>query len=103
MTASAILSAWALRNRARMDEGARKACSALLLATAAESLQFLLVAKHAGDRYLLPGLSLLGLNACAGFIVLRALLSPSSARAWVTLAGLGIVLAALGTVERGAA
>jgi hypothetical protein len=72
--ASAGLLVYLCRSRkwAALGPGERAVARALAFVSAAEFLQYLLVAKHPGDRYLIPALSLVGLNVALGCSLLRA-------------------------------
>ncbi|MEX2218112.1 MAG: hypothetical protein WD749_05075 [Phycisphaerales bacterium] len=58
----------------------RAIAGTLGLVALVQVLQYLLVAKHAGDRYLLPALMLLGLNIALGHALLSAAYPPAIRR-----------------------
>ena len=74
------------RGEALADVRAATFWRVLALCTAAEALQFLLVAKHPEQRYLLPALSMTGLNLIAGLMLFRTAYPRRTARR-LTLAG----------------
>lgn len=71
-SAGLLVHLWQSRKWAALGPGERAAARALAFVSAAEFLQYLLVAKHPGDRYLIPALSLVGLNVALACSLLRA-------------------------------
>ncbi len=75
----------------RLDDPGRRARAVLVAVTAAQVLQYLLVAKHMGTRYLLSGVGLSGLAVCLAFVLARAVLL----RPWVRRTIVAMALAGL--------
>ena len=60
LSAVLLLHVWATGRWRLLGPQARRAAGALAWASVAEALQYVMVAKHPGVRYLLPALSLCG-------------------------------------------
>ncbi len=71
-----------------LDDPGRRARAALMAVAAAQVLQFLLVAKHTGPRYLIAAIALSGLAVCLSFILTRVVLPRRGVRWTVTAAAL---------------
>lgn len=62
---------------------ARTIAWTLALTAAAEFAQYVVVAKHAGDRYLVPALTMLGLNVALGYVLLREVYTAPARRCFM--------------------
>jgi hypothetical protein len=80
----------AILRKGERSDMARRGMMALAGVIAAEVVQFLLVAKHPGVRYLVPGVAASGLTICLAAMVLRSCWSRFPALC-VSTAGLVIV------------
>jgi hypothetical protein len=73
-----------------LEPGRRRIARALLFTTLAEAAQYLLVAKHYGDHYLIPGLPLAGLSVVLCFVLLRGAYVPRERRALLLAAAIAL-------------
>ncbi len=86
----------------RLDDPGRRARAALAAVAAAQVLQFLLVAKHAAPRHVIPAVGLSGLAVCLAFVLTRGVLPARARWAAVAIAVAGLALGGVG-VFRGVA